>query len=67
MRIRLSQQCLAFYWLNVDTKVEAIFLHIPLSRTAVKNPVIIHEYVHISSFVMRATSGHWMYLLANLL
>ena len=48
----LSASC----WSNLDTEVTEVFyvMHIPLSGTAVEDPVIIHEYVHTSSFEMQA-------------
>ena len=42
----LSASC----WSNIDTEVIEMFTLIPLSGTAVEVLVIIHKYVHISSF-----------------
>ena len=47
-------------WSNLDKEVTEMFyvMHLPLSGTAVALPVIISEYVHMSSFKMQAPAGH---------
>ena len=52
----LSASC----WSNLDTEVTDIFSHayIPLSGTAVEDPVIIRENVHTSSFEMQALARY---------
>ena len=52
----LSASC----WSNLDTEVTEMFyvLHIPLSGTAVEEPVFIREYVHTPPFEMQARARY---------